>query len=59
MSVTTRPMQPEEARCFFEIHRASVWGIAAKDYSPSVIDAWAPLPITDELIERFLSNRDH
>jgi putative acetyltransferase len=59
MSVTIRPMQPEEARRFLEIHRAAVRGLAAKDYSPVVVDAWAPLPITDETLERFLSNRDH
>jgi putative acetyltransferase len=51
-------MRSEEARRLLEIHRESVRGIAAEDYAASVIDAWAPLPITDEIVERFLSNRD-
>jgi putative acetyltransferase len=51
-------LQPEEARQFLEIHRASIRGIAAKDYPFSVIATWAPLPITDETVERFLANPD-
>jgi putative acetyltransferase len=35
-----------------------VRGIAARDYPLSVIDNWAPLPITDAVIERFLANHD-
>ena|SRR5437588_1756281 len=58
MSVSIRHMRPEEARRFLEIHHESVRGIAVKDYPASVIDAWAPLPITDEVVERFLRNRD-
>jgi putative acetyltransferase len=58
MSVTVRPIRPEEARRFLEIHHAAVRGIAARDYAASVVDAWAR-PITDRAIERFLSNRDH
>ena len=58
MSVVIRPMRSEEARRFLEIHHESVRGIAANDYPASVIDAWAPLPITDEIVERFLQNRD-
>src|SRR5213593_1228877 len=57
MSVTVRKMRPEEARRFLEIHHAAVRCIAAKDYSASVVEAWAR-PITDQLIERFLANRD-
>ena len=57
MRLTVRPMQPADARRFLEIHHAAVRGTAAKDYSASVIDAWAR-PITDQLIERFLANRD-
>jgi putative acetyltransferase len=56
-SVTVRPMQPDEARNFLEIHRAAVREIAAKDYSEAVVNAWAPLPITDEIVQRFLENR--
>jgi len=50
-------MRREDARRFLEIHHAAVRGIAANDYPPSVVDAWAQ-PITDQLIERFLANRD-
>jgi putative acetyltransferase len=58
MSVSIRGMQSEDARRFLEIQRESVRGIAARDYPSAVIEAWAPLPITDEVVERFLSNRD-
>jgi putative acetyltransferase len=57
MSVTIREMRPEDARRFLEIHHAAVRGIAAKDYPTSVVEAWAR-PITDQVIERFLANRD-
>lgn len=58
MSVSVRLMRPEDARQFLEIHRESVRGIAGKDYPSTVIDAWAPLPITEEMVNRFLSNPD-
>jgi putative acetyltransferase len=57
VSITVREMQPEDARRFLEIHHAAVRGIAAKDYSASVVEAWAR-PITDQVLERFLANRD-
>jgi len=47
-----------EARRFLEIHHEAVRGLASGDYAASVIEAWAPLPITDVYIERFLNNRD-
>jgi putative acetyltransferase len=58
MPVFVRPMQAGEACRFLEIHHESVRGLAAKDYPPSVIDAWAA-PITSERLERFLQNRDN
>jgi putative acetyltransferase len=58
MSVSIRAMRSEEARRFLEIQRKSVRGIAARDYPTAVVEAWAPLPITDEIVEQFLSNRD-
>ena len=57
MSVTVREMRPEDARLFLEIHHAAVRGLAAKDYPAPVVDAWAA-PLTDQLIDRFLANRD-
>src|SRR5262249_13367019 len=57
VSITVRPMQTAEARRFLEVHHASVRGLAANDYPPSVVEAWAP-PITDEQLQRFLQNRD-
>jgi putative acetyltransferase len=33
-----------------------VRGLAAKDYAPDVIDAWAPLPILDQHVEKVRSN---
>ena len=51
-----RRMRPQDARTFLEVHHASVRGIAARDYPPAVIEDWAPLPVTDAAIERFLAN---
>jgi len=58
MSVVVRSMRLEEARRFLEIHHESVRGLAARDYPASVVDAWAPLSITDEQVKQFLLNRD-
>jgi putative acetyltransferase len=58
MSVRIREMRPEEARIFLEVHHAAVRGLAAKDYPREVIDAWAPLPIVDQHIEKVRSNPD-
>jgi putative acetyltransferase len=51
-----REMRPEEARIFLEVHHAAVRGLAAKQYSLEVIDAWAPLPILDEHVEKVRLN---
>jgi putative acetyltransferase len=58
MSTSIRAMRSEEARRFLEIQRESARGIAAGDYPSAVIEAWAPLPITDEVVARFLGNAD-
>jgi putative acetyltransferase len=57
-NVVVRSMRVDEARRFLEIHRAAVRELAVKDYPPSVIDQWPPLPITDAIVERFLTNPD-
>src|SRR5919201_2530351 len=57
MRVTIREMRREDARRFLDVHHAAVRGLAARDYPPAVIEAWAPA-ITDERIERFRANRD-
>jgi putative acetyltransferase len=59
MSVVVRPMRDDEARSFLLIQRASVRGLAANDYPPSVIDAWAPLPVTDAAVAFFRVNHDN
>jgi putative acetyltransferase len=58
MRVIVRDMRTADARAFLEVHHAAVRGLAAKDYPPSVIDDWAPLPITDENVRHFLENPD-
>ena len=51
-------MRPDDARRFLEVHHQSVRGLAVNDYPGDVIEAWAPLPITDDRVARFLVNRD-
>jgi putative acetyltransferase len=58
MPTLIRGMRLEDARAFLEIHHAAVRGLAPRDYSPDVIDAWAPMPILDEHVERVRSNPD-
>ena len=58
MSLTVREMRAADARAFLEVHHAAVRGIAAKDYPPDVIEAWAPLPLTRRLIAGVRANRD-
>jgi len=53
-----REMRSEDARAFLEIHHAAVREVAAKDYSVEIIDAWAPLPITERDVAGVLSNPD-
>jgi len=57
--IIVREMRADESRRFLEIHHDAVRALASKDYPPAVLDAWAPLPITDAAVERFLTNRDN
>jgi putative acetyltransferase len=56
--VVIREMRSEDARAFLDVHHAAVRGIAAKDYPLAVIEAWAPMPLTDDAIERGRANPD-
>ena len=38
--------------------RAAVRGTAAADYPPDVIEAWAPLPVTDAEVDEARANRE-
>jgi putative acetyltransferase len=54
--VLVRPLLRREAKAFLEVHHAAVRAIAAADYPPEIIEAWAPLPISDEHVETVLAN---
>jgi hypothetical protein len=56
MTMAVRPVLSHEAKTFLEVHHAAVRGIAAADYPPEVIEAWAPLPITEAHIARVSMN---
>jgi putative acetyltransferase len=58
MSVSVREMRAEDARAFLEVHHMAVRGLAAADYPSEVIEAWAPLPITDEHVDFVRSNAE-
>jgi putative acetyltransferase len=51
-------MRPEDARAFLEVHHAAVRRLAADSYPLDVIEAWAPLPITEEHVRFVRSNAD-
>ena len=57
MTVSVRAMRAEDARAFFDVHRAAIREIAAADYPAAVIEAWAP-PVTDAHVEQLLANPD-
>lgn len=56
--IKVREMLSRDARMYLEVHHAAVRGIAARDYPPEVIEHWAPMPVTDESVRRFLVNPD-
>ncbi len=51
-------MRDDDARAFLEIHHCAVRGLAADDYPPEVIEAWAPLPISAGHLDFVRSNAD-
>jgi putative acetyltransferase len=57
MMVAVRPMRPDEARTFLDIHTRAIRGIAARHYTPDVIEGWV-VPVTDPNIAGFLRNAD-
>jgi putative acetyltransferase len=58
MHLTIREARETDARTFLEIHHAAVRGIAVHDYPATVIEVWAPLPITDKNVQRVALNPD-
>lgn len=56
MTLVIREMRDEDARSFLEVHHAAVRRIAVRDYPPEVIEAWAPLPITQAAVEAVIAN---
>ena len=53
-----RELHPDEVRTFLEVHHAAVRVTAAADYPAEVIEAWAPLPITDALVEQVRNSHE-
>jgi len=56
MSTHIRPMRDQDALSFLTVHHAAVRELAAKDYSPDVIECWAPMPITERHLEQVRAN---
>jgi hypothetical protein len=52
-------MRSEDARAYLGVQRAAVRGLAIEYYSQTVIEAWAPLPITDEDVDGVLANPEN
>ena len=59
MTLIVRQMRDEEARSFLEVHHAAVRYLAARDYAPEVIEAWAPLPITQAAVDAVVANPEN
>ena len=58
MTLLIREMRQQDARAFLEVHHAAVRGLASKDYSPEVIEAWAPMPISTRHVAGVQLNPD-
>lgn len=58
MPVFVRRLRAEEARKFLEVHHAAVHGLASGHYPGEVLADWAPLPITESAVARFIENPD-
>jgi putative acetyltransferase len=58
MALIIRQMRDDESRSFLEIQRTAVRGLAGNHYPASVIEEWAPLPVTDAAIAVFRVNQD-
>jgi putative acetyltransferase len=57
-SLSVREMRSEDARAFLEVHHKAVRELAAVSYPSEVIEAWAPLPITERHVRFVCANAD-
>ena len=57
--IVVREMRSTDARAFLEVHHSAVRGTAVVDYPIAVIEAWAPMPVTEEAAEQVQANRDN
>jgi putative acetyltransferase len=57
--IVVREMRSADARAFLEAHHAAVRGTAVADYPLAVIEAWAPMPVTEEACEQVRANREN
>jgi putative acetyltransferase len=58
MSLVIREMRDGDARSFLEVHHAAVRHLAVRDYPVEVIEAWAPLPITQAAVDLVVANAE-
>lgn len=58
MAVIVRPLRPDEARLFLDLHGRSIRGLAAAYYPQQVIDAWT-VPLTEAFLRSFIANPDN
>ncbi len=61
--VRIRPCRPSGKLALLAVFQSSVRGLAARDYTPEQIEAWAPSATSDEFrrqwVARIRSNRPH
>jgi putative acetyltransferase len=59
LQIVVREMRSADARAFLEVHHAAVRSTAVGDYPLAVIEAWAPMPVTEEAAEQVWANHDN
>jgi putative acetyltransferase len=59
LQILVREMRSADARAFLDVHHAAVRGTAVVDYPLTVIEAWAPMPVTEKAAEQVRANREN
>jgi putative acetyltransferase len=57
MSLTVRPLRPDELRVYLDIVSRAIRGLAASHYSSEAIDGWVPR-MTDQSIQELTVNAE-
>ncbi|GAL29147.1 hypothetical protein JCM19239_2738 [Vibrio variabilis] len=55
MSLSVRPAKEQDSEQLLELYRQTIRTVNCNDYNKMQIDAWAPLDLTKEIFEGYIS----